>query len=131
MPVIREKNASSRLVLTALPLVLFFMHSCVKDLGPGAVTCDTTNITYSGQIGTILKTNCEFQGCHNGSNIQAGAPDYTSYSGIKTQATNGNLFSYALGPNRTMPLAGSPGPAALTACDFQILQLWINKGSPQ
>ena len=90
-----------------------------------AATCDTTNVTYSVSITPILQTYCT--GCHSGSSASGGV-DLTSYTNVLAQVNNGKLWgdvSHSTGYN-AMPLGG----AILSACDLNMINVWIKKGAP-
>ena len=87
--------------------------------------CDTSNVTYSSSITSILQNSCT--GCHSGSSASAGV-DLSSYSGVLAQVNNGKLWgdvSHTTGYN-VMPVGG----AMLSACDLNIINSWIKKGAP-
>jgi hypothetical protein len=91
-----------------------------------AGTCDTTNVTYSVTISTILQNNCT--GCHSGSAPSGAGIDLTSYANVLTQVNSGKLWgdvSHSAGYN-AMPLGGT----ILSACDLNMISSWIHKGAP-
>jgi hypothetical protein len=91
-----------------------------------AGSCDTTNVSYSATISTILQNNCT--GCHSGSAPSGAGIDLTTYANVLVQANNGKLWgdiSHSTGYN-AMPLGG----ASLSACDLNMISSWIKKGAP-
>ena len=91
-----------------------------------AGTCDTTNVTYSKTISTIMQTNCT--GCHSGSAPSGAGIDLSTYANVLIQVNNGKLWgdvSHSTGYNG-MPLGG----ASLSACDLNMINSWIKKGAP-
>lgn len=117
--------------LTAL-IVLFFT-GCYYDKAEltypsnGTATCDTTAVTYSVDINSIMSANC--YSCHSAPASAGGGIILNTYTGIKAYATNGQLLNSVLqnGTVPAMPLGGS----MLTSCDINIIRAWINHGSPQ
>ncbi len=88
-------------------------------------SCDTSNVTFSVSITSILQNNCT--GCHSGGSPSGGV-SLTTYSNVLTQVQNGKLWgdvSHASGYN-AMPLGG----ASLSSCDLNTINSWIKKGAP-
>ena len=88
--------------------------------------CDTSNVTYSTTISTILQTNCT--GCHSGSAPSGAGIDLSTYANVLVEVNNGKLWgdvSHSSGYN-AMPLGG----ASLSACDLNMISSWIKKGAP-
>jgi hypothetical protein len=86
--------------------------------------CDTSNITFSGSILPIIKTNCT--GCHSGSSPN-GNTLLTNYSDVLVQANNGKLIggiTYSQG-FKAMPVANK-----LSDCDVNAITIWVRKGAP-
>jgi hypothetical protein len=90
-----------------------------------SVTCDTSNVTYSGTIASIIQTNC--LGCH-GSAGTGGGIFLNSYSTVKSQVDNGRLWgaiNWQPGFSQ-MPNNGSK----LSDCDITLIGIWIQQGAP-
>jgi len=86
--------------------------------------CDTTNITFSGSVMPIIKTNCT--GCHSGS-APGGNVLLTNYSEVSAQAGNGKLvgsITYSSG------LVGMPVSTKLSDCDVNAIRIWVRSGAP-
>jgi hypothetical protein len=116
-------------------LSVFFMAtlltSCYydneEDLYPNnASSCDTTNVTYSGSIATIMAANCI--SCHSQGNAQKDIV-LDNYSSVAAQAQSGQLWlAVSHDPSVVpMPYQGSK----LSNCDLTKIQIWIRKGEPQ
>lgn len=87
-------------------------------------TCDTTNVTYSGKIRSIISGKC--QGCHNASNTNGGV-NLADYSGVQTVALNGRLYgavSHSIG-YKPMPYNSN----ALPQCEVDAIKIWIDGGA--
>ena len=112
----------------SLPLV-----QCTKDRGkllpPAAqnICGDTTSITYTNTVNTILLNNCTFSGCHDAGSVNG---DYTIYSGIKAKVDAGS-FQNRVFSLKDMPSPSSPGPTTLSECDLARLRNWVSAGAPQ
>jgi hypothetical protein len=122
--------------LQLLIVFLFFMLAgCYNDkyqqVLPGAVSCDTTNVTYSKDIVPILTANCAISGgCHDAAGSAVSGHDYTSYAGIKAVATYDFLvtditWNPTAGHNN-MPKNGNK----LADCDIDKMIRWVNEGAP-
>jgi len=90
-----------------------------------AVTCDTTNATFSAVVTPILQNNCT--GCHNSTNSQGGI-DLSTYAGVAAQASNGKLLgSIKFEPGFSpMPKSGSQ----LSSCDRAKIAQWVANHFP-
>jgi hypothetical protein len=111
-------------------LALFF--SCSKDQGkPVAVlNCgDTTNLTFTNYVDTIMAMNCTLSGCHN-NNDNCQNCDFTVYSNLKIKVDGGKFTERVL-VQKNMPPSYSTGPTSLDPCTLNKLQVWINAGAPQ
>jgi len=116
--------------LTVLILIVGLYSSCYYDnaevLYPAGVlnaNCDTTNVTFSGTVTTILNNNCS--GCHSSSNANAygGGFTFSTYSQFKSQA---NLILGSINQTNSWPMP--KGGGKLDACSINQIQSWINKG---
>lgn len=115
--------------LVMIGIVALVMHSCyydsVQELYPNPVACDTTNVTYSGDVWPVISSNCT--SCHSGA-APSGNIRLSNYDEIVIQANNGNLMGAITGASgfTPMPKDGQPLPK----CDITHIQIWINKGTP-
>jgi hypothetical protein len=118
---------NQRLNADQITLLSKWILQGAKDLScdENAVTCDTTNVTYSGYIAPLLSANCV--GCHSG-----GAPSgnilLNSHAGVQEVALNGRLLGAITWANgyQQMP----KGSAKLSDCKINKIKAWINDGAP-
>ena len=109
-------------------VVSMFLASCYYDseeeLYPSLTTeCDTTNVTYSVTISSIMNNYCT--SCHSGS-VPSGGISLTSYQGVQTVAANGMLMKAINGTGvPKMPPSGS-----LPLCRVSQIEIWIRNGMP-
>jgi hypothetical protein len=115
--------------LMLIGLVPLLLHACyydsVQELYPNLVDCDTTNVTYSGDVWPVISSNCT--ACHSGA-APSGNILLSNYEEIVIQAENGNLtgaITHAPGYS-PMPKGGNQLPP----CDITHIQVWINQGTP-
>ena len=88
-------------------------------------TCDTSNITYSGNIVPLLQNSCI--GCHSGS-TPAGNISLNNYSGVFTVAANGKLFGSV---NHSPGFSAMPkGGNKLSSCQIDMIRIWTDGGAP-
>lgn len=88
--------------------------------------CDTTNVTYSGDIRPLLDNTCT--GCHSGSSAGGGV-DLSGYTGVKAAADNGSLFGAV---NHDPGFSNMPqGGDKLPQCEIDQIRIWIADGAPQ
>lgn len=92
-----------------------------EELYPNqAGSCDTTGISYSKGISTILNGTCAVSGCH----VAGGQiPDLSDYSKVQANSVRVKVRAVDL---KTMP----PG-ITLSDCNIKKLDTWIQKGTPQ
>ena len=121
---------NKQFIILLMGIVLF--SSCYYDkkdqIYPQAVisTCDTSNVTYTATVSTILTNNCN--SCHGASaNISGGGISLSTYAAMKPYITNGKLINSILqnGQASAMPKNG----AKLDACTINKIIVWINKGA--
>jgi hypothetical protein len=111
-------------------LCCVFISSCYYDkeelLYPqGSNTCDTTSVTYSGAVTSILNTYCV--SCHSGT-APSGSISLNSYTAVKAQVTNGKLMGSI---NHASGFSPMPKNASkLSSCNISKIQKWVNAGSP-
>jgi hypothetical protein len=128
-------------ILGALAIITaLFINSCENKealpmgIAPLSTSCDTTHLTYSGGINTIINTQCAVSGCHNGTSSTAN--DFTSYYALQPYATakkgpTSSEFYTCLyeGTPYQMPNVAQPGWT--DACTQAKLKQWILDGAPQ
>ena len=125
-------------------LIIFMLASVISAIScndaqtPEPITVDSCItagqiISYSNDIVPILNTYCtdpSFGSCHQSNNDpNASGFDYTTYEGFAAEAPD-NIETFVLGPNATMPKAGTLGPTSLTECEKLIIQTWLDQGFP-
>jgi uncharacterized membrane protein len=122
-----------RILLPLAVLGLYLVSTgCYYDkeelLYPGN-TCDTTKVTYSGTVTTIINQYCT--SCHStGAGPTSGAGIILdTYNTIIPYVNNGRLMGSL---NHLSGYSAMPkGQAQLPTCNLKQLQAWINKGAPQ
>ena len=91
-----------------------------------ALSCDTTNVTYSNQIVSILNAQCNY--CHGAAANSIGGGIYlNTYAALKPYVNNGSFLNSILqnGKASAMPRNG----AKMDNCSILKIQSWINKGA--
>ncbi|MDB5247083.1 MAG: hypothetical protein JWQ40_1477 [Segetibacter sp.] len=93
---------------------------------PGSATCDTTQMSYTGDIVNIFNNNGCF-GCHTGPSGNGGV-NLNNHSGAGTVANDGRLLQAITwtGPQRTHMPQGGP---KLTACEIGKIRAWVKEGA--
>lgn len=91
-----------------------------------AVACDTSNVTYSNQIVSILNTECNY--CHGSAANSIGGGIYlNSYAALKPYVNNGSLLNSILQNGKASPMPKNG--AKMDYCSISKIQSWINKGA--
>lgn len=105
------------------------MQACYYDVEEEiypTLECSTENITYSGEVLTIIKNKC--YKCHDAASNN-GNITLEGYSNLKKYVDSGQL----LGAIQHKP-GFSPMPkneAQLVECDISKIETWVNQGAPQ
>src|ERR1051326_6980034 len=96
-----------------------------SELHPKVVSnvCDTTNVTYSNQIVTLVNSYCI--SCHYSGGVSG--YDYSSWNDLHTNALNGQLMGSVQYQPHHPPM---PPSFQLDACHIRQLQMWVNAGAP-
>lgn len=130
--------------LVIVGVVLFAavaINSCEnKEALPAGIgmltkSCDTTHLTYTGGIDTIINTQCATSGCHDG--YSATAPDFTNYAALQSYAQNtrkgpqSTTFYTCLYEGTPYQMPNIPQPGWSDACTQAKLKQWILDGAPQ
>lgn len=109
-------------------LLITFIISCTKAIDDPIVTptnpCST--VTFKTDITPIINQTCAIKSCHVSG---TGESDYTTYAGLKNDATTGKFKKEVL-TNKSMPPRNSSGQTSLTADQLEKFTCWINAGSP-
>ena len=96
-----------------------------EDLYPTNVACDTSAVTYSGSVLSIIQNNC--YGCH-GSGNTLGNVNLDGYTNLKAYADNGKLAGVI---NHSPGFSPMPqGGNKLSSCNISTIEKWISDGSP-
>ncbi len=105
-------------------LLLGCRHDAADSAEP-ELMCDTLNVSYSGDIRSIMQLRCATPACHvPGGN---GTGDFTTWVGLRTQVTNGKLIPAI---NRTVgAIPMPPDGSRIPACDILVIQAWVNGGA--
>lgn len=115
----------------ALIFVAFAFTACFYDKADvvyptTAAACDTTTVTYSNQIVSILNAQCNY--CHGAAANSIGGGIYlNTYAALKPYVNNGSFLNSILqnGKASAMPKNG----AKMDNCSILKIQSWINKGA--
>lgn len=104
-------------------LIKSWINQGALDLDCGG--CDTTNVTFSGDVYPIMQAQCLV--CHN-DNRQDGGINLDSYDLIKSHGANGKLMGTIehLSGYNPMP----PSGVKMDQCFIDQLNAWINDGMP-
>lgn len=87
--------------------------------------CDTSSVTWSGTIRTIIQNNC--QGCHTYPS-PGGGYDLSTYTGVSAIALSGYLMGTVQHSSGYSPMPKNT--AQLSACDIAKLRIWVAAGAP-
>jgi hypothetical protein len=118
------------LIFVTFVTLLFSAFSCYYDneetLYPNISVCDTSNITFSRSVLTMLSDNCF--SCHSSQRAPANGNNISlqSYADVSSRATS---ISAAI--NHTAGVTPMPkNGGKLNLCLIRQFDLWMQKGSP-
>jgi len=115
-----------------LVISIILISGCYRDVeeelypGNGNSGCDTTGVTYSNAIISILQSNGCLS-CHSGG-APSGGISLQTYNTVKIVALDGRLYgtiSHSAGYPQ-MPKGGNK----MSACNISKLKAWIDAGAP-
>lgn len=109
-----------------------FVYGCVNKkadsinpVNPGG--CDTTDLTYSGDINPIIQQNCTLSGCHTNATM-AGGYSFETYAGLHAALQNERLIGAI---NHEAGFIAMPqNSGKLSDCDIAKITQWVAIGSP-
>lgn len=97
----------------------------VDTLSPVGPCGDTSNITFSGYVDSVLTARCK--SCHNNSGASGGV-SFSTYNTVITQVNNGKLLSSIKRDGGASPMP--QGQPKLDSCVIVKIEKWITDGAP-
>ena len=123
------------LTFLTIAIFVFTSQSCYYDNEEelyqfiNATDCNTTNVTYSDQVTTVLSQNCTVA-CHNAQDaVNNGNLDLSTYALAKASAEDGSLYGSIIHDNAYSPMPSTG--VFIPQCDQDIIKSWIDAGLPQ
>lgn len=108
---------------------MFILNSCyydnVEDLYPQPPACDTSSVTFAGDVMPIINANCF--ACHSGS-APSGNVKLETYDNIVASVNNGGLMGTIRHESGWSPMPKNG--AKLDNCSITKLEIWIADGTP-
>lgn len=118
-PAAQLPSATTNLIYT------WIMQGALNNSCDASGGCDTTNVTFSGNINPIMQTYCV--SCHSGS-YPSGGISLSTYAQISNQALNGSLYSSVSNDGTVVPMPYQS--ASLASCKVDQIRIWIQAGAP-
>ncbi len=125
---IKTHLLSKKTLLLVSTVLLLALGSCYNDneqaLYPG-VSCDTSNVTFSGIVSLIIQPNCAQSGCHS-DNAPSGLK-LTNFDQVKIAVQSHFLMDHITVQNgkSMMPPSGK-----LSSCEINKILAWKLRGMP-
>jgi cytochrome c553 len=130
---------SKTIAAVAILMGGIFMVACTNEskekITPdtSAVGCDTSGVTYTNYVKSVMDASCATSGCHDAGTKSDGY-DFSSYEGAKAAATameqNKSVMLGAI--NHESGFTEMPENAAkLSDCTIDKIAAWVNDGTPQ
>jgi mono/diheme cytochrome c family protein len=118
-------------VCTLFSLSILCMAACTYNkeeiIRPPAGICDTTAMTYNGQIAAIFSANC--YSCHAGSASSGAGIKLDNYNIAQAYAISGILLKSV--KHQSGASAMPKNASKLDACTISKIEAWVNRGAPQ
>ena len=124
------KKSNFILLGFAIAAMTFSFQSCYYDveaeLYPNTSnSCDTTNVTYTNSVKSIVDTYCATTGCHASG---ANAPTLDSYQNVVDAVNNTGFMCDIRHDSGCDPMP--QGQSKLTDCNIAKLTSWQSKNFP-
>lgn len=100
-----------------------WINQGAKNTVCNAGSCDTSSVTFSGSIKSIIQNKC--QGCHSGS-APSGGYDFTTYAGVSAAKTKLYGAVNHMSGFKPMPQGGNKLPF----CEIRKIKIWVDAGAP-
>jgi hypothetical protein len=113
------------LFVLLLGLVLF---SCSKDDDDDDV-CDTSDITYTNTVASIMNNNCALSGCHVDGNEMVAFFSLEGYTKAKGAADFGRIVGAISHESGFSPMP--KGSNKLDQCTIDQIAAWVDAGAPE
>jgi mono/diheme cytochrome c family protein len=98
-----------------------FFASCKKD-----DNCNTSDVTYTNTVKSILDSNCALSGCHNSG---SGNGSLASYDDAVAFAAQGRIVGAIKHQDGFVAMPQTGGK--LEDCEINQIEAWISDGAPQ
>lgn len=121
------KTKLMALIIAGSLLLTSCYYDNEEDLYGQLVPCDTSIVTYSVQVVSILSQNC--YKCHGGNAIDGSGIKLQDFQVLKKYAVNGTLLAVLKHQpgSKQMP----KNAAKLSNCNIAVIETWINRGALQ
>jgi hypothetical protein len=103
----------------------WILEGAVNTTNCAVVGCDTSAVTYSGDIQPMVQTYCV--GCHSGGNPSGGI-NLSNFNTVKQNAQSGRIQGTISG-NPAFP-SMPPNSAPLSSCYVDKINKWVADGAP-
>jgi hypothetical protein len=105
----------------ALPLA-FFVASCGDD-DDDTTTCDTSSVTYTNSVATILNSNCATAvACHSSGSYNGSLANYADAAAFAAFGRIGGAINH---DTDFEPMPYPTGTAKLSDCNISKIEAWI------
>jgi hypothetical protein len=113
-------------------IIAAFIYSCVNNkadsINPaGPDPCDTSNLTFSGDINPIIQQSCTLSGCHTNATM-AGSYSFETYNGLHMAIQHDRLIGAI--NHQSGFIAMPQNSSKLSECDIAKITQWVAIGAP-
>lgn len=116
----------NRYILILAVFILPFAF-IVTSCGDDEDSCDTSGVTYTNSIGTILNANCATAGCHDSGNVNG---SLASYDDAVFFVSFGRTLGAINHDTGFEPMPYPTGADKLSDCNIDKIEAWINASTP-
>jgi len=109
--------------------LVVIISACTKDTVTNVEgMCDTSAVTYSSDVADILNASCAITGCHVSGSQTPLMSDFASASAASTAPNFLGAIKHEAG---FTPMPFPPGSSQLEPCKIEMLEAWVEAGSPE
>ncbi len=110
-----------------LILIVPAISSCYYDVEEelySTVVCNTpVAVNFTTHVQPVINSFCASSGCHVTGGTGVG--NFETYAGVKAKVDDGSFTE------RTLQAKNMPPSGNLSTCDLELLQAWVDLGSPE
>ena len=110
-------------------LTLLIFTACDSETEPVDM-CETDNVTYTSDVKSIFDNTCAFAGCHN-ADAATSIGSLANFEDAVAFVDLGRIVGAINHEENFRPMPFPLGTAKMDQCNIDIIEAWINAGTPE